>query len=406
MNELQEQMKNEIAKYAEKTGISVEEAQATFDSLVTEHNLDTNTEQGLLVARSVFRAKFASTRARMQAEPTNDNTGDEVVSYTKKATGFFYAVEPPRNWEENRRNNLLAEFQRDAQMALNTGNIAVAVQLADGNYEVTKLVDDEIVTKVLSKLPNTEPMQVDDDRWIIPVDNRKSFGSGTPNPNYGRPLPAEAWTRRLFFVGQVGTDSQLKTFQLRLKDDSARAFNPSTFTWYEFDCIPNSNIPNLLHGRKDGSTVTSLKTFQSELDMNTVIDSVLGNIKSSLLELENFHNNVKDKPSHERMVVVEGNAANMRLSSNGNQTVYLSDLNAEFSYGDDDNASTPCWIPQEMEIDFGIGSNLMIVGRTSQSVRDGEVMPVSINVLGINVLHRHGSTEIVSQPVEDLTDWF
>ena len=54
MNELQEQMKNEIAKYAEKTGISVEEAQATFDSLVTEHNLDTNTEQGLLVARSVF----------------------------------------------------------------------------------------------------------------------------------------------------------------------------------------------------------------------------------------------------------------------------------------------------------------------------------------------------------------
>jgi len=96
----------------------------------------------------------------------------------------------------------------------------------------------------------------------------------------------------------------------------------------------------------------------------------------------------------------------MRLSSNGNQTVYLSDLNADFSYGDDDNASTPCWIPQEMEIDFGIGSNLMIVGRTSQSVRDGEVMPVSINVLGINVLHRHGSSEIVSQPAEDLTDWF
>ena len=37
---MKEEMKNEIEKYAEKLGITVEQAQADFDNIVAQHSLD------------------------------------------------------------------------------------------------------------------------------------------------------------------------------------------------------------------------------------------------------------------------------------------------------------------------------------------------------------------------------
>ena len=43
---------------------------------------------------------------------------------------------------------------------------------------------------------------------------------------------------------------------------------------------------------------------------------------------------------------------------------------------------TTCWVPEHINIDFGIGSQLSIViGRTSQrQTEEGEAQPVTINV--------------------------
>ena len=65
---MEEQMKEEIEKYAEVIGITVEDASSIFDGIVKDNSLDVKTEEGLLVARSVFRSKFAQTRARMKKE--------------------------------------------------------------------------------------------------------------------------------------------------------------------------------------------------------------------------------------------------------------------------------------------------------------------------------------------------
>ena len=74
---MEEQMKEEIEKYAEVIGITVEDASSIFDGIVKDNSLDVKTEEGLLVARSVFRSKFALTRARMKKEEGGEDTTTE-----------------------------------------------------------------------------------------------------------------------------------------------------------------------------------------------------------------------------------------------------------------------------------------------------------------------------------------
>ena len=151
---MENEMKNEIEKYAEKLGVSVEQAQSDYEDIVAKHNLDVEDENGYKIARSLFRSKFGQQLAIQKKEASGESQEFTGTTYTKTASGFFYAVEDARDWEEGRRNNLLAEYQRDAHACLNSGSVAVAVQLSDGRYEVTRFANDELATKVLEKIPD------------------------------------------------------------------------------------------------------------------------------------------------------------------------------------------------------------------------------------------------------------
>ena len=408
---MQEAMKTEIEKYAEVIGVTTEEAQAVFDGIVTDNSLDINTEDGLKIARSVFRSKFGATKARMKKEDSGDTPTTEYTgpTYTKKATGFFWAADQPTNWEERNRSTLMAEYQRDANSCLNSGKVAVAVSLSDGRYEVSILHDGEITTKIMEKLPDTEPMQVDDDRWVIPVDNRKAWNSGQPNPNYGKPLPAERWSKTLYFVGKLD-DGEYTKYQLRLNGEMAKNFSPNTYSWCELEVVPNSNNASFLSARKDGSTASSLQYLDEGDNMVEVIQTVLGDSVSPLVSLDEYHSENSHKPYAEKLVVTDGNVASMKLepNANGTRVLFLSDLNADFDYEGEGYSSVTCWIPSSIDIDFGIGSNVIVSGRTSQGTDDeGQLRPASINVLGLYVIDRHGSAEVYSEPVENgNTDWF
>ena len=67
---------------------------------------------------------------------------------------------------------------------------------------------------------------------------------------------------------------------------------------------------------------------------------------------------------------------------------------------------TTCWIPEHLGIDFGIGSTIVVVGRTSQRLIDGVADPVTINVASILVTEKRGSPVEVDTPVEESFDWF
>ena len=84
----------------------------------------------------------------------------------------------------------------------------------------------------------------------------------------------------------------------------------------------------------------------------------------------------------------------------------LTDLNADFDYGEEFNNGTTCWVPSHIEIDFGIGSQAIIVGRTSQGTdENGNLRPVSINVTGLYVIDRRGGPSTAAA-IEDNVGWF
>ena len=74
----------------------------------------------------------------------------------------------------------------------------------------------------------------------------------------------------------------------------------------------------------------------------------------------------------------------------------------------DGYSSTPCWVPPHIDIDFGIGSHVMILGRTSQSMNQetGQLRQVSINVFGVVVLDKRGNPVNVQDSGEQYEGWF
>ena len=159
-------------------------------------------------------------------------------------------------------------------------------------------------------------------------------------------------------------------------------------------------------------------TYNDELEnpqpmndnMQTLIAENMRGFVCPLVNLENYHVNNKHRPTKERLVVTDGNVTSMYMkpNSNGNRTLYISDVNADFDYDNAGFASTPCWVPEHIELDFGIGSQILVIGRTNQSTNQetGELRQCSINVFGVIVLNRMGSPNTTPDSGETYTDWF
>ena len=85
----------------------------------------------------------------------------------------------------------------------------------------------------------------------------------------------------------------------------------------------------------------------------------------------------------------------------------ITDLNSDFDYEGGSWAGTTCWIPSNLEIDFGILSNVVVIGRTSQGRNeDGTPSDAMINVSGLFVVDNRG---VVAEPFvaeEENLDWF
>ena len=110
----------------------------------------------------------------------------------------------------------------------------------------------------------------------------------------------------------------------------------------------------------------------------------------------------------QRMVVTDGIVTNMILKPNstGNRTIFISDLSAEFDYDSEQNSSIACWVPPHINLDFGIGSNIIIMGRSNQREVDGALASVSLNTFGIMVLDQRGEVPSFDEVTVDDSDWF
>ena len=240
--------------------------------------------------------------------------------------------------------------------------------------------------------------------------------NGGKNDNYGKPLPSEQMRRSGVFYGSLGT-GEMQPYYFSYKNQGGIDFAPNTFEWCHFMCVLGSNGTDI-YGAKtmtadsltmntDMDTENDLYRNMGEFDFEQCLKDNFNSNLVPLVEMDRAHIQRQALPSKERYVVTDGTVCNMNMqpTKNGNRIINITDLNAELDY-ENDSGMTTCWIPEHLTLDFGIGSTVIVVGRTSQRTTDEGVEPTTINVAGILCTVKHGSAIEISQPVEENFDWF
>ena len=403
---MNEEIRNEIEKAAEILGMPVDEVTDKFNDICSQNNLDTNEEPQL--ARGLFRQWFSGRKLAQQRTPASSDDG-----FFKSAVGFFISLDEARDMMAIQRDRIVADFHRDGDTTYNLGKVALFTETGD-KYSGRMMRDGDEVVREFTKLPDNH-VELDNGEYLVPLDSTEKYGTYV-NKNYGKPLPKSEFRRAGVFIGQV--DGNMGKYYFNYKGVNSVDFNPKTFEFVHFTCIVNSNDATKIHGVTDktsASLVYNHEMNNGQIDTSdiSIQDELMNHSEgnfSPLIDLDRYHTSVTTKAYADRFVFTDGSVTsiNMNPTKNGNRILTLDDLNTDFDFDDDGWSGTTCWIPSHIDIDFGIGSNVIVVGRTSQSRDDeGNLQNVSINVTGLYVLKsRGGSPETIEFVEEDDTDWF
>ena len=403
---LNEQIKKEVENSAQYLNMTVEEAIEKYTAICAENGTDTDDGLGLW-------RNYAAQNARREKQGETGNSGSN--SLTKKCFGFFVALEAPRDMMSWNRNKAKEEYNRDADIALNEGHVAIATKNALGKWMISRNYDGEYQERMVADLPEGAE-EMPDGVMVIPLDNTKTYMNGGENKQYGKPLPLEQMRRSGIFYGSVdGAD--MKAYQFGYKNKGGIEFTPNCYDFVHFIGIPSAD-GNSLYGMTMATKDSLIRNDDLDpensdyRDMGDVdfVEQLNLNFEShmvELVEIDRAHITRQTLPSKDRFVITSGTVCNMNMmpTSNGNRILNLTDLNAEFDYDNESNMTT-CWIPEHLNIDFGIGSTIVVVGRTSQRLVDGVADPVTVNVSSILVTEKRGAPVEVDAPQEESFDWF
>jgi len=409
---MEEKVNMEIAKAAQVLQMEVSQAEAKYMEICEANNL--NPVDDWAIALSLFRQWFSGAYAYKDAPKEERTTSNSLV---KEAYGYFISIDAARDMAGMQNERIKNEYLRDSDNSYSLGKVAVATETQEG-FEVSRMYKGEEQTRTVAELPANN-FEVDVGEWIIPLDSMAQYSSG-PNSNYGKPLPKEQFRMSGVFIGMVDGNDGIYYFSY--KGESCKSFNPQTFKPVHMNVIPDSNKADRIYGFKSG-TLESL-TYNADLaddDDRKMLESSIEDIQShlmekvpshycSLVDLDRHHAESQGKAYAERFVVTDGSVSSVNMTPNsyGTRRITVTDLNADFDYEGGSWAGTTCWIPSNLEIDYGIGSNIVLVGRTSQGKsQDGGAGDITLNVSGVLCVNNRG---VVAEPyeavVEEDLDWF
>ena len=411
-----ENVMNEIVNAAERLGMSVEDAEKKFDSIMEKTGVDPTSNEPLAV--NLWRQYYANAmqmrkRNEIAASGGNGDSAGGSNSFYKSASGFFVTSDTAFDLQESNRRKAVAAYERDSTDAYNEGIVAIAVS-QDDKFEVKQTYRGEEVTKVLPSLPPNH-VEISEGTYIIPLDTADYDWN---KAKFGKPLPLEGWQWQGVFIGEV--DGNMGKYFFSYRKPAAKDFHPRAFEWLSFTCTLNSNNPAKIHGattRTSESLVYDADVEDATERTETMQDLLMeysdGNY-SPLVDLESAHNNMDEKDWGDKFVFTDGTVSNILMNvseKTGNRVLLLDDLTmfgaGDFNYDEDQPTTVTCWTPERFNIDFGIGSSIVIVGRTSQGTDSdtGELRPVSLNVSGILVTDRTGNVPEPIVGVQEEDDW-
>lgn len=409
MKEIDEKMMKEIEIGAGHMGIAADEAVAKYRSICEENNTDVND----VVSQSLFRNYV---RGNMKPKKTTTKSGSN--SLVKSAFGFFVGLEAPRDMMSWSRNKAREEYLRDNDKALEDGLVAVATDNGDETYTIARYYKGDYQEKMAKNLVDGAE-ELEDGTIIIPLDSMPNYTSGAENRRYGKPLPKNEFRRSGIFYGSV-EGGDMKSYYFSYKNQGGIDFAPDTFDWVHFKTIPSDDGTNL-YGMTMATKESLIRNANLNPDNSDYRDMSSFDFASCLFEnypkngtplvdLDRLHTNLQMEATKDRFAIVEGTVVNQRMTptANGNRILSITDKASDMELTEDDgDLATTCWIPEHLNINFGIGSTVLVVGRTSQRIVDGEAEPITINTSGLLVQEAVGNPIAEQEGVEDEDlDWF
>jgi len=413
---MNKKISKELKNLAGRLSIDEKEMTTKYNEIATTNGIDLGEERQQLICLTLTRNYV---RGRINA---NKNTGGNS-GFGNNAVGFFFAVEPARDVMEWKRRDVTNKYRTDSSQAL-TDEIVAEVSLTEGKYEKTQVINGDWNTKELPQLPSSA-IEVSEGKWIVPIDPVKSWASGDVNKRYGKPLPAEEWRLRAHFIGSKES-GDWQYWSVQLKGDAAHKFSAETFRLIHLYGIFNEER-SAVYGIKN-KTIASLtyndlldeedeRFYANDVDMEDILGSNMSEYVSDLMELESYHETISTVQGL-RLVVTDGIVSSMNLQVNektGNRVMWIEPVDANYGFEDEDiPESTPVWVPSHINIDFGVGSDVIIIGRTNQTYKkdaDGvpteELNPVTINLYGVFPRIATGAVaeSVVLDNDEDIEFW-
>tara|TARA_R100000315_G_scaffold62349_1_gene43416 strand:- start:3129 stop:4364 length:1236 start_codon:yes stop_codon:yes gene_type:complete len=411
---MNEKIEKELSNLAKRMNLSEEEMTTKYNEIAASNGIDLNDERSGMVCLTLTR-NFV--RGALKGKKSTGGFGDSIW-------GFVVGEEPARDVQEWSRRTLQNDYRTDPNKVLNDGRIAEIVETDAGAFEKSQVLNGTLETKNIPQVPNSA-IEVDDKKWIVPVDNRKAFMSGDANPRYGKPLPAEEYRKRVHIIAKKD-GGEFAYYSLGLKNDAAKDWNADHYRWLHLHVILNDERA-AAYGIK-GRTLESL-TYNDALDpesdnhvdtsglsMEDLVGDLMGEWVADLIEIEDYHNSLREQ-SGIKMVLTDGIVTSMNLTPNektGNRVLWVEPIDANYGFEDEEMSdSTPVWIPEGVNIDFGIGSDVILLGRTNQTQKkdengnylDDEWNPVSINLYGVYPRVALGNANVAEEVNDDVDFW-
>ncbi len=393
-----------------------DEAVAKYNSICEVNDIDplSQVESEQKLGLSLWRQWFSNAN---MARKSAAGEGEDKPAFTrkddirKKAFGYFISIYEARDLMALQATRVKNEYARDPDATMRAGKVAVA-EVTDSGYSLTRYEDGVEQTIAVKALPANN-IEVDVNEYIIPLDTMEW------SKRKGKPLPKEQYRMTGMFVGMVDGDKGL--YQFSYKGESSKTFTPPTFEYLHMSVIRNENNPDRIYGftdvtantlvyNKDLSEDDDQYSDMSDVNMMDDVSTLAENKLSPLVDLDKYHAGLTDAAYVDKYVITDGSVSAINMKKNektGTRRITLNDLNSDFDYEGGGWAGTTCWVPSYIDINFGIGSSVVVVGQTSQKTNeDGTLGSTTINVRGLLVTESRGTVVGDYAAEEEDFDWF
>ena len=278
--------------------------------------------------------------------------------------GVILGAEDARDIMKSVRENAIAEYQKNPEVAVNSG---ICKMGSDGTLQV--------------------------------LDNRQTMPDGKPNPNFGKPRPDHYLMRKVIIACRKPGESEWKSGSIVLRGDQANlplVFGKLVVFRALGDIDSKTNEYDL---RSASVTQFEIKQEIGTEEVIRIIDTAFAPKYKELGKCQEYHKSLPQGPAfYNRLVVTEGTVSYIKYASDPTKS-HMIILKDDSLVGDQD--AVQVWVPNRLRslINFGTGSVITLLARTRTGPgwdRENKVQDTSVERLSLDAFSLFGRPGLVN----------